>query len=696
MAGLLFSIIISVSLVTVAVFAARRKIVERYGFKVLYMLSFILALRLIIPYSVQIPNAPRLNVVIPVWIPIIWAVGTAVFILYNTANYFYSRKRIMRYGKVCSDDGILSLLAEEKRKLFIDRNIPIVISKEVGSPMLVGMLSPVIVLPSVPYTDNEYRMIFCHELLHYRNKDAVKKLFFVLVVSVCWFNPFAYLLMRESSNSLECICDDGVLKNADTQYKQDYCIMLLKTGTGSRFIPFTSNLSTKEMLKMRINSIFEKKNKRSGSMLIVSVILCLSLLSSFLCACTVETPQDVIDEMERVENSVNNENEAGTVSTNYELHPLSEVIADAPSTIDAWNTKDGIFKFDNCQITMPDATEFIEYTYDYDVGIESPQQKQALFNALEEQYFDKDYFKESEMLYLPADQSSAVNGERRELTYEQFINSDEEISAIGAFTPGEERLGSMEIINGSIRIYSPYNEEQGNLFRQNENYIELMKSRRTVNCSDTEALNETVILTDGSKVKLADAVKLAEETMNASEHVIDDKVYYKGDHVIINPQGNNTYIINVILRACYDGVPMVGLVASGNDILTRGEIQAKYTGLYEFCDFEMERAGKFDFILTSLTYVDFTPTGESVTEIISVEQVLEILKDTFSNQTDYNVTEFALGNAFVSNDDGENYWDMEYKNIPIYQITLEMTGRVLNVWIDARTGDMNYYIDYNS
>ncbi len=701
MAGLLFSIIISVSIVTVVVFAARRQIVRRYGYKVLYMLSFILALRLIIPYSVQIPNVPRLNIVIPRWVFVVWGVGAVLSVLYHTANYFYSRRRIMRCGKKCSDEEMLSLLEEEKQKLFIDRDIPLVISKEVGSPMLVGMLSPVIVLSSAPYAHDEYPMIFRHELLHYRNKDSIKKLFFMLVVSVCWFNPFAYLLMRESSNSLECICDEGVLKNTDTQYKQDYCMMLLKTGNSRRFIPITSNLNTKEMLKMRINSIFEKKNKRSGGMLIVSVILCLSILSSILCSCTVETPQDVLDEMERVENSVNNENEAGTFSTDYELHPVAEVIANAPSTIEEWNTKDGIFKFDNCQITLPDATEFIEYTYTYDVGIETPQRKQALFDYLEEKYFGKDYFTEEEMLYLPADQSEAViyGGERRELTYEQFINSTEEISSIGAFTVGDERLGSMEIINGSIRIYSPYNEKLSHMFHENEDSYELFRARTTVNCADTEGMNQTVSLTDGSEVKLADAVKLAEEKMNASEYVIDDKINYKGDHVVISPQGNGTYIINIILRAYYDGVPFVELYTLGEfNVLDRSEIKAKYTALYEFCDFGMYRAGQFDSILTSLTYNKLTPTGNSITEIISAEQVLEILKDTFSNRTDYKITEFTLGNEFVSYTEREYSWERkteDFINIPIYRITLEKTGQVLHVWIDARTGDMNYWLDYN-
>lgn len=698
MAGLLFSIIISVSLVTVVVFAARKIIIKYYGFKVLYILSFILALRLIIPYSVQIPDVPKLNITIPFWLPVVWIAGTVIALFYHTANYIYSRRRIMRYGKKCSDNNMLSLLDEEKRKLFIDRDIPVLISKEVGSPMIFGMLSPVIVLSSAPYTHDEYRMIFRHELLHYRNKDTAKKLFFVFVASVCWFNPFAYLLMRESGNSLECICDEGVLKNADTQYRQDYCIMLLKTGTGNRFIPITSSLSTKETLKMRITSIFDRKNKRSGGVLIISVILCLSLLSSILCSCTVETPQDVIDEMERVENSVNNENEAGNVSTDYELHPLSDVINDAQSTIDAWSTRDGIFKFDNCRFTMPDADEFIEYTYDYDVGIETPKQKQALFDALEEKYFGKDYFTDDEMLYLPADQSEAIaNGtERRELTYNQFINAQEEIGVIGAFTEGDKHMGSMEIVYSSIRIYSPYYEKQHKLLLANEDSFELLKARTTVNCADTEAMNQIVSLTDSSEVMLADAVKLAEEKMNASEYVIDDNIYYKGDHVILSPQGDNKYTVNVVLRAYYNGVPMVGLyTASEFDMFKKAEIKAKYKAVYEYCDFGMYREGQFDSIITTLTFEKFTPTGKSVTDILSVEQVLEILKDTFSNQTVYNVTEFALGNAFISNEDDKDYCEREYKNIPIYQITLEMTGQALYIWIDARTGDMNYWIDYN-
>ena len=702
MAGLLFSIMISVSLVTAVIFVARKSIINRYGFKVLYILSFILALRLIIPYSVQIPNVPKLNIAIPWWVVAVWAVGAAASILYHTANYFYSRKKIVRYGKVCCDEEILSILEEEKRKLFIDRDIPVIVSREVGTPMLFGVLSPLIVLPSVPYSANEYGMIFRHELLHYRNKDSVKKLFFVLVASVCWFNPFVYLLMRESSNSLECICDEGVLKNKDTDYKQNYCMMLLKTCAVNRFIPLTSNLNSKEMLKVRINSIFEKKNKRSGGMLIISVILCLSILSSILCSCGVETPQDVIDEMNKVENSVSNEKESGSVTTSYELHPLSEVIADAQSTIDAWNTKDGIFKFDNCQISLPDASEFIEYTYDYDVGIETPKQKQALFDELEEKYFGKDYFEDREMLYLPSDQSDAViyGGDRRELTYEQFINSDEEIASIGGFTTGDERLGSMEIINGSIRIYSPYYEEQSHLFAEKENSYDLMVARTNINCCDEEAMSQTVSLTDGSEIRLSEAVRLAEEEMNASEYVIDDKIYFKGDHIVLSPQGDDKYVVNVNLRAYCDGVPMVGLwTVSDFDMFKKAEIKAKYSTIYEFCGFEMYRADQFDCFITTLTHVEFTPTGNSITEILSVEQVLEILKDTFSNNITYNVTEFALGNAFVSNAEGEYSWERkaeDFRNIPIYEITLEMTGQTLYLWMDARTGEMNYYIDHNT
>ena len=64
----------------------------------------------------------------------------------------------------------------------------------------------------------------------------------------------------------------------------------------------------------------------------MSSIVLLSLLTSLLCSCTVETPQDVIDEMTRIESGVSNEKEQGVIdeeNVSVTLRPVSEVTATA-------------------------------------------------------------------------------------------------------------------------------------------------------------------------------------------------------------------------------------------------------------------------------------------------------------------------------------------------------------------------------
>ena len=57
------------------------------------------------------------------------------------------------------------------------------------------------------------RMVFLHELTHYKRKDLMIKWFSIFVNAVHWFNPLAYLLCANISESCEVSCDMAVTKN---------------------------------------------------------------------------------------------------------------------------------------------------------------------------------------------------------------------------------------------------------------------------------------------------------------------------------------------------------------------------------------------------------------------------------------------------------------------------------------------------
>ena len=270
--SVLFSVTVSVSLAAALFLLFKGRIAKRYGFGIIYILSLILAIRLIIPYSIQLPEVPALNLVIPSFVPVLWAVGAVFCLLFQTGKYLYFRKTLLFDSTPAPAE---ELIADKiKQELFIDKEIPVLRSGRIGSPMLLGFRKPVIFLPVQDYTVTELLMILRHELLHFKRGDAYKKLFFGAVAAVQWFNPFAWLLLRECSGSLEALCDREVTKNKDNSYKREYCYLLLKTGkTAGKATAAGSYFRTKEMLKLRINSVLDNGGKSAAAVLCLRVLL---------------------------------------------------------------------------------------------------------------------------------------------------------------------------------------------------------------------------------------------------------------------------------------------------------------------------------------------------------------------------------------------------------------------------------------
>lgn len=60
---------------------------------------------------------------------------------------------------------------------------------------------------------HQRRGVMLHELAHIERKDVWRQMFAKLIVSLHWFNPFAWWALREFENSSEFACDDRVAKD---------------------------------------------------------------------------------------------------------------------------------------------------------------------------------------------------------------------------------------------------------------------------------------------------------------------------------------------------------------------------------------------------------------------------------------------------------------------------------------------------
>ena len=71
------------------------------------------------------------------------------------------------------------------------------------------------------------RMVFLHELTHYKRKDLLIKWLSLFVNAVHWFNPLAYLLCANVSEACEVSCDMEVTKNMSDEEQKVYMKTIL-------------------------------------------------------------------------------------------------------------------------------------------------------------------------------------------------------------------------------------------------------------------------------------------------------------------------------------------------------------------------------------------------------------------------------------------------------------------------------------
>lgn len=137
------------------------------------------------------------------------------------------------------------------------------INSLVSSPLLVGFLHPRIILPHTDLSESDFYYTALHELTHYRRRDMLYKWLVQITVCLHWFNPFVYLMCRETNRLCELSCDERVIASIPEAARRSYGTTLVNAvdGDGSykdTLASVTLNES-KELLKGRLDAIMKYK-----------------------------------------------------------------------------------------------------------------------------------------------------------------------------------------------------------------------------------------------------------------------------------------------------------------------------------------------------------------------------------------------------------------------------------------------------
>ena len=204
----------------------------------------------------------------------VWIVGFILILAYKVIEHFQYRKSILEDAKEITDENILNLFKLEKEKITYNKEIQLMESKHIKTPLTIGVRNKVLVLPNVNYTEEELRLIFKHEIIHIGRSDVIIKLHLVFCNALCWFNPLMWLANKKCSEDLELSCDTSVLANEEDVLRKQYARLILKNANCEK--GFTTCLSADaKSLQYRLQSIIHPKNKKTGGIIILVLVFLL-------------------------------------------------------------------------------------------------------------------------------------------------------------------------------------------------------------------------------------------------------------------------------------------------------------------------------------------------------------------------------------------------------------------------------------
>ncbi len=148
------------------------------------------------------------------------------------------------------------------QQLGIKKKVKVYLSQLVSSPVTVGFLKPVILLPFAAIANlnlQQVEAILLHELSHIRRHDYLVNLLISTIHVVLYFNPFIKLFIKRVELERENCCDEMVL-----QYEYDkisYASALLELEKYSQNLNLAMAAANKNHLLHRIEKIVGIKRK---------------------------------------------------------------------------------------------------------------------------------------------------------------------------------------------------------------------------------------------------------------------------------------------------------------------------------------------------------------------------------------------------------------------------------------------------
>lgn len=236
---------------------------KRYSAKWRTVIWIVLALRLLVPFRINLPTAPiqiprvedrpivytyetpvaapqdaqpgekqlylpqaknTVSVTLYDLICILWLLGAVGFFSFHIGSYLLFVHKVRA----------------KAQRIDAECGLPVYTCSGLTSPMMYGYFKPKILLPHTDFSEEELAVILRHEQMHCKRGDLWVKFLLLVASAVHWFNPLVHLMVRRANRDLEYACDDAMLRGTDMEFRKLYAKTILKTMANEPHLQLTA------------------------------------------------------------------------------------------------------------------------------------------------------------------------------------------------------------------------------------------------------------------------------------------------------------------------------------------------------------------------------------------------------------------------------------------------------------------------
>jgi bla regulator protein blaR1 len=212
---------------------------------------------------------------------LLWACGSFLFIVRLAGGLFWLHR--LTQSATPMNNGWQEIVSKLVNQLGITNLVRLAESTRIDSPMVVGYLKPLILLPAGMIgglTTEQVEAILLHELAHIKRHDFLVNIIQSCVEVIFFFNPFTWILSDAVRKEREYCCDDVVVMNDRNPLVYAQALATLEEVRMSRPSVGLALAGEKKHLLNRIKRIMETplKRKMAGERALPVVLLVVGLI----------------------------------------------------------------------------------------------------------------------------------------------------------------------------------------------------------------------------------------------------------------------------------------------------------------------------------------------------------------------------------------------------------------------------------